>query len=77
MTTANRAPTDENLYTTSIPTATDAGTYYIWYKVEGDANHNSTEPIKIEVKIAEQTQGSNASGDVKAEGDVEVSKRMD
>ena len=74
MTTANRAPTDEKLYTTSIPTATDAGTYYIWYKVEGDANHNSTEPIKIEVKIAEQTQGSNASGDVKAEGDVEVSK---
>jgi len=26
VTTENKAPTDENLYTTSIPTATDAGT---------------------------------------------------
>ena len=31
-------------YTTSIPTATDAGTYYVWYKVVGDENHNDTEP---------------------------------
>ena len=29
-------------YTTSIPTATDAGTYYIWYKAVGDPNHNDT-----------------------------------
>ena len=26
-------------YTTSIPTATEAGTYYVWYKVKGDENH--------------------------------------
>ncbi|MBQ2047399.1 MAG: copper resistance protein CopC, partial [Schwartzia sp.] len=38
-------------YTTSIPTATDAGTYYVWYKVVGDANHNSTEPNSVEAKI--------------------------
>ena len=39
-------------YTTSIPTATDTGTYYIWYKVEGDDNHNSTEPVKVEATIS-------------------------
>ena len=44
VTTENTAPTDENLYTTSIPTKTDAGTYYVWYKAEGDANHNDSEP---------------------------------
>ena len=38
-------------YTTSIPTATEAGTYYVWYKVVGDANHNSTEPNSVEAKI--------------------------
>ena len=26
-------------YTTSIPTATDAGKYYVWYKVMGDKSH--------------------------------------
>ena len=40
-------------YTTSIPAATNAGTYYVWYKVVGDKNHNNrsttwhhgTEPV--------------------------------
>ena len=40
VTTENKAPTDESLYTTSIPTATNAGTYYVWYKVLGDSDHN-------------------------------------
>lgn len=39
-------------YTTSIPTATNAGTYYVWYKVVGDENHNDTEPACVEVAIA-------------------------
>ena len=51
VTTENTAPTDENLYTASIPTATDAGTYYIWYKVVGDANHSDTEPASVKVTI--------------------------
>ena len=38
-------------YTTSIPAKTNAGTYYVWYKVVGDANHNSTEPNSVEAKI--------------------------
>ena len=45
VTTANQEPAAE-AYTfdnTSIPTGTDAGTYYVWYKVVGDENHNDTE----------------------------------
>ena len=38
-------------YTTSIPTGTDMGTYYVWYKVQGDDNHNDTTAEKLEVTI--------------------------
>ncbi|MBR3240385.1 MAG: hypothetical protein IKF99_18345, partial [Oscillospiraceae bacterium] len=50
VTTTNSAPAD-NLYTTTIPSKTDAGTYYVWYKVAGDANHNDTEPAAVQVEI--------------------------
>ena len=51
VTTENVKPTDEKLYTTEIPTKTEVGTYYVWYKVVGDANHNSTESNSVEAKI--------------------------
>ena len=51
VTTDNTAPTDESLYTTSFPTKTDAGTYYVWYKIAGDENHNDTKPACVEVTI--------------------------
>ena len=54
VTKENKAPTDESLYTTSIPTATNAGTYYVWYKVVGDDNHNDTAASCITVTIKEQ-----------------------
>ena len=38
-------------YTTSIPTGTNAGTYYVWYKVVGDENHNDTEPASVTASI--------------------------
>ena len=47
------AATEE--YTTSIPTATNAGTYYVWYKVAGDENHNDTNPACVEVTINKAT----------------------
>ncbi|MBQ6230718.1 MAG: hypothetical protein IJJ74_06330, partial [Eubacterium sp.] len=47
---ATTAPAAEQ-YTTSIPTATNVGTYYVWYKVIGDKNHLDTEAEPIEVKI--------------------------
>ena len=43
----------ENLYTTDIPTKTDAGTYYVWYKACGDANHSDSEPDSVTVTIGE------------------------
>ena len=48
---ATTAPAD-NLYTTSIPAKTDAGTYFVWYKVVGDENHNDTAPVCVKACIA-------------------------
>jgi hypothetical protein len=39
-------------FTTSIPKATDAGTYYVYYKVKGDANHEDIEGGKLIVNLA-------------------------
>lgn len=50
----------EDAYSETVPTGKDAGTYYVWYKVLGDGNHNDTEPACVEVKIAEpETQPEN------------------
>ena len=35
----------------TIPTATEAGTYYVWYRVKGNENYNDTEPQCITVTI--------------------------
>ena len=43
-------------YTTSIPTATEAGTYYVWYKVKGDDSYNDSEPDVIPVSIKEEVK---------------------
>lgn len=48
---ATTAPED-NLYTTSIPTKTNVGTYYVWYMVKGDLNHYDSEPRCVTVNIA-------------------------
>lgn len=37
---------------TSIPTATEAGTYYAWYKVVGDENHTDSDAACITVTIS-------------------------
>ena len=40
-------------YSETIPTGTDAGTYEIWYKVEGDSNYKDSAPEKLgEVTIS-------------------------
>lgn len=38
-------------YSTELPTATNAGTYTVYYKVMGDASHNNTAEQSITVKI--------------------------
>ena len=50
VTTENTAPADE-LYTTAIPTAKEAGTYYVWYYVAGEEGFATTAkciPVTIE-----------------------------
>ena len=42
-------------YTTSIPTETNAGTYYVWYKAVGDSDHSDSEAKAITVDIRKKT----------------------
>ncbi len=39
-------------WSTYVPVGKDAGTYYVWYKVVGDGNHNDVAPACITVTIA-------------------------
>ena len=50
--TTTEAEPEEDDYQTTVPTATDAGTYYAWYKVVPDPNHNPAGPFSITVDIA-------------------------
>ena len=53
LTTENTEPADESAYTATIPAATNAGTYYVWYHVQGDENHTDTAPASVKVTISE------------------------
>ena len=44
---------DNGTYSTTPPTATDAGTYTVYYKVVGDATHNDTVEQSITVTIGQ------------------------
>ena len=43
--------TENGTYSQDIPVGTDAGTYTVWYRVIGDANHNDTAPASVAVSI--------------------------
>ena len=43
---------DDTEYKTEMPKASDAGYYYIWYKVKGDVNHNDIAPAYIKTTLA-------------------------
>lgn len=68
VTTTDEAPaTDADGWTTTVPQATDAGTYYVWYYVDGDANYNDTEVAAVENSpktIAKKATNSIADEDV-------------
>ena len=51
---ATTAPTTG--WSTSIPAKTDAGTYYVWYKVDPDDNHNGIEAVCVTVTISKVDQ---------------------
>lgn len=46
--------TENGTYSQDIPTGTDAGTYNVWYRVIGDANHNDTAPASVPVSIGKK-----------------------
>jgi hypothetical protein len=54
VTTENMAPTDDSLYSASIPAKTNAGTYYVWYKVVADSNHLDSIADCVLVSIAKR-----------------------
>ena len=59
------AATEE--YTTSIPTGTNAGTYYVWYKALGDATHSDSNPAVVTITISEETPTESETDDGKTE----------
>ena len=46
--------TENGTYSPDIPVGTDAGTYTVWYRVIGDANHNDTAPASVAVSIGQK-----------------------
>lgn len=42
----------EGTYTADIPTGKVAGEYTVWYKVQGDSNHNDSEPASVTATIS-------------------------
>ena len=56
---ADTVPAEE-LYSTSIPAGTDAGTYYVWYKAVGDMKYRDTEPACVTVSIGKKTAAVTA-----------------
>ena len=48
-TSATTPPTEG--WSTAIPTGTEAGTYYVWYKVKGDKDHKDSAPACVTVII--------------------------
>lgn len=69
MTTDAETTPDEDAFGDEIPTADESGTYYVWYKVKGDKNHNDSEPACVTVTVAE---GNWLIGDVNNDGKINV-----
>lgn len=49
----------ETGWSTSVPSATDKGTYYVWYKVIGDNDHFDSDPACVTVTIKETSPTPN------------------
>lgn len=57
---------EDGIYSTSLPTVTEAGTYSVYYKVVGDRNHKDTEPIKIDVTVSKAAPSYQVPIDISA-----------
>ena len=51
---ANGTTAPTSGYDMAIPMGTDAGTYYVWYKVTGDSDHTDTAPACVTVAIGKK-----------------------
>ncbi len=51
----------ETGWSTSVPSATDKGTYYVWYKVIGDNDHFDSDPACVTVTIKETSPTPNSN----------------
>lgn len=63
LTTVNNRP--DNGYSAEIPSATDANTYYVWYRIEGSNNWNavnSFDPIVVVIKARSTDPGTVTPG---------------
>ena len=58
-TSATTVPTTG--WSDKVPTATAVGTYYVWYKAVGDADHSDTEAKCLTVKISQKSSGGGGS----------------
>ncbi|MBO4682562.1 MAG: hypothetical protein J5618_01740, partial [Bacilli bacterium] len=52
---------ENGIYSESIPTATNAGNYTVYYKVFGDENHNDTDENSVVVNIAKVASSVTAA----------------
>ena len=69
-TDAATAPTAS--WSTDVPMAIGAGTYYVWYKVIGDSNHLDTDPACVSVGIGAPAFGEanfTLPGNIKSIGE--------
>ena len=62
---------DTSKWSTSVPEGTDAGTYYVWYIVKGDENHNDSEPKCVESTIAKKDLTVTADAKSKTQGEAD------
>ena len=45
---------ENGTYTSNLPTGTNAGSYTVWYKVQGNANHLDSAPVNVTCSIAQK-----------------------
>ena len=60
VTTDKTAPTEESAYSTDIPAKTEAGTYYVWYKVSGEGDLGCAADVPIAVTITRSSGGGGS-----------------
>ena len=57
---------DSGDFSDTVPTATNAGDYSVWYYVKGDENHSDTQPVEVKVTIAKATPTYTVPADLAA-----------